>query len=174
MSKQLDTILNKPVNLRGLIENISFNPDQLEDAALEQPGLYLEASRYRTLKMRKSKSRELQLDLVRAELGLQYRKKRQTGDKMTEAAIKEAVMLEPEMTDAQKALNKAEEEEEFAKGLVEVFRQRLHVLNILKDIRISEAPNVVKRVRNEMAVGQMRKAAEKARERFDESKGEDL
>ena len=171
MSNQLKDVLDKPVNLRGLIQRIAFEPESLEDAALEQPGLYLEASRYRTLKMRKRLSRELQRDMVKADFGLQRRKKK-LADKLTESAIKDSVMLSQEVVTAEKELNRSLVEEEWSKGLVETFRQRQKVIEVLKDIRISESTPIVRKVRNELAMKSMRRAAEKARERYDESEGE--
>lgn len=169
MSKQLDKVLNQPVNLLGLIDKIAFEPDTLEDAALEQPGLYLEASRYRTLKMRKAKRLELERDMKSAEVGLRLRRK--SGDKLTVGAVKDAVTLDRGMVMAEEALVQAQVEEEYSKGLLEVFRQRLKVIEALKDIRVSEAAPMIRKVKNEMAAGHMRRLAEKARERFD--KGDD-
>lgn len=167
MSKQLKQILERPVNLRGLIDKIAFEPETLEDAALEQPGLYLEASRYRTLKMRKRLAKELERDKVKAEVGLTQRRKKKEGERQTESAIKDIAALDPSFVLAQKALDQSEVEEELAKGLLEVFRQRLKVIEVLKDIRISEASPLIKKVRQEMASSHMRRAAEKARERYE-------
>lgn len=169
---QLDDIFNAPVNLRKLISKISFDAELLEKASLEQPGLYLEASRYRTLKMRKKNKAFVQKDMVKAELGIKYRKRKGDGEKLTEGAAKDRVLFDPAMQEAQAALDRATEEEVWAQGLVEVFRQRLSVLKIVAEIRNSEMANEIRHAKENMATAGMRKAAEQARSKFDKD-GED-
>lgn len=166
MSKVLESILNRPVNLKGLIDKIAFDPEDLEHAALEQPGLYLEASRYRTLKMRKKNSAYVTMNAVKARLGLSYRKKKRDGQRLTEGAVKDAALFDPEMVSACKGLDHASEEEEWAKALVEVFRQRLSVIKVLTEIRVAEISNEIREVKNKMAVDSMHNAAAKARDKF--------
>lgn len=170
---QLNDILNAPVNLKKLIAKIAFDADLLEKAALEQPGLYLEASRYRTLKMRKKARAFLQRDMIKAELGLQYRRKSKDGEKLREGEIKDSALLDPKSRAAQEAADRAVEEEEWAKGLVEVFRQRLSVLKVVADIRNAEMASEIRHAKEQMATAGMRRAAERVREKFDtEEEGE--
>ena len=170
---QLNDIFNAPVNLRKLISRISFDADLLEKAALEQPGLYLEASRYRTLKMRKKNKAFVQKDMVKAELGIKYRKRKDSGEKLTEGAAKDKVLFDPAMQDAQAALDRATEEEVWAQGLVEVFRQRLSVLKIVAEIRNAEMASEIRHAKENMATAGMRKAAEHARERIEKEEDEE-
>lgn len=170
---QLNDFLNAPVNLKKLISRISFDADLLEKASLEQPGLYLEASRYRTLKMRKKNKAFVQKDMVKAELGIKYRKRKGDGEKLTEGAAKDKVLFDPAMQEAQAALDRATEEEVWAQGLVEVFRQRLSVLKIVAEIRNSEMANEIRHAKENMATAGMRKAAEQARGRFEKEEDEE-
>ena len=170
---QLEEIFSKPVNLRKVISQITFSEDQLERASMTQPGLYLEASRYRTLKMRKKAKAFLQLEMVRAEVSLRYRKKQLGGKALTEGAIKDRVMVDQEVVTARQAYERALEEEEWAKGLMVVFQQRLSVIKVVTEIRNSEMASEVRQVKEQMATAGMRKAAERYRDKMDSGEEEE-
>jgi len=136
----LDKILAVDSDASLLIDALDINADLLEKAAMVQPKLFLEAARIRVQKMRSRRIYESMLEAKKASLGLRIRRKHaELGEKLTEAHITSRILQDEAVTEIAGKLHRAEEEEEFAKLLVEAFRQRRDVLKVISEQRNAEA-----------------------------------
>lgn len=161
---KFNTILARPVNIRDLVDNLEFDVDDLERAALVQPKYFLEASRYRTLKLRKRARAYVKLELLKAEAGMQLRRKK-ADKKLTEAAINSQVLADEECQKWRDRLEQAYVEEKYSELLVEAYKQRLSVIKVLSDIRNSEISSELRAVRQSIAADSLRKVKEKVKRR---------
>jgi hypothetical protein len=131
----LQDILERPVNVTKLLEKLDFADEAVIGAAREQAQLFLEAARLRIQKMRERVEAESQLALVKSELSIKIRHKAVTrGDKITEGHVAARLAKNSQVIEAQEKFNRAEEEEEFSKLLVEAFRMRRDAEKIVGDL----------------------------------------
>lgn len=164
----IEEYLSQPVDLKSLVDELQFNADDVEAAALRQPKLFLEASRYRVKKMRKKARRLIKVELIEADVAHRLRRasrNAERGEKMTESAISDAVKLDPKWKKEKLKLERAFEEEEFAKQLLETYRHRQSTIKVVADIRNAEMSNELRQVKQNMALEGQRKLAERARKR---------
>lgn len=165
----LQEILEAPVNVLRLIRKLQIDEDNLERAALEQPGLLLEASRYRAKKMKKRAWAFIQAEVTRAQTGLGLRKKKYGGDeRITEKAVADKTLLVKDVRITKRKLEQAYVEEEWSKALVTAYMHRLSVLKILSEIRNTDLNSEIRQAKSGEAVKQMRRRAEEMRERYEE------
>ena len=141
----LEAILAEPVDLARLIEHLDFTEENLIQANREQPALFLEASRYRVKRMRQRITAETLLDTEKAQAGIFFRlKKRNEKDKgkgstLTEAYIKEKVIVDKSVVAAREAFDKATVYEEWARHLLDAYKQRGYAIQNLAELLGAEA-----------------------------------
>lgn len=168
--KEILEILRAPVDVRRLINRLAFDLDNFDRANMEQPRLSLEAGRYRTQAALLRARVELQLETKQAELGVQLRRRGEGAKKApTDKAITSKVVLDPEVQALRKRLYLAEATEIWSKQLAEAYQyQRLAVLKVIGEIRASELASELRTVKEKGALDIVRRAAEKARSRFEQ------
>lgn len=167
---KVNTYLEQEVDLEKLIKELRISEDDIERAALKQPKLYLEASRYRVNKLRVRSARFAKLEVAKAELGIKLRRQSHSSKekKLTEAALNEIVVSNPKYRLLRKKLERAFAEEEFAKSLQESYRQRKDAIRIIADIRNAEISQEIRQARSQLAYDETRKMSEQARRRAEE------
>lgn len=166
----LHEILQAPVNLLRLIRKLQIDEDALEQAALEQPGLLLEASRYRAKKMRRRAMALIDAEVTRAQTGLSLRATKYDGEKnLTEKAVADKTLLSGKYRKAKRLLERTYVEEEWAKSLVTAYMHRLSVLKILAEIRNTDMHSEIRQAKSKMAIDSVRKGADRIREKYEES-----
>lgn len=122
--------LDEKVDIRRLLAKIDFVEEDYRNANLEQPKLLYGVVRYRVQKMRSRVQAEMSLKQIRASRSYRLRK---TGKYKTEGAIKDKLDQDESFIRAEKKMNEASFDEELAKQLVEVFKQRGGAIqNIIK------------------------------------------
>lgn len=170
----LQKILEAPVNLTRLIRKLQIDEDNLEQAALEQPGLLLEASRYRAKKMRRRAMAFMEAENNRAQTGLGIRARKFEGEKgITEKAVADKTLLSGAVKKTKMKLEEAYVAEEWAKSLVTAYMHRLSVLKILAEIRNTDLNSEIRHAKSQMAVDSMRKNADRIREQYEEGAGDE-
>ena len=170
VSREVVELLERPVDVKRLVDKLYFNVDDLEDAAIKQPKLYLEAGRFRAQSTLRVATLKRRLARIVGEASIQIRHKR-TGT--TETAIKHRVGKDHKVQSSQRKLDHAEIVDLFASQLTEAYKERLMVIAILARLKASEISSELKAVKNEAAVKAMRKRAHEARKAFEELEGSD-
>lgn len=132
MSKHFDPLADG-VDLRKLLDKLYFEEADYRTANLNQPSLMLEVAKYRIQLMRERMRLEAALELIKSKAAYKYRKATRNGKPLTEAGIKEKVAMNKYVHRAQRELDQAVVDEELAKQLFEVFKQRqIAINNIIK------------------------------------------
>lgn len=163
--------VEKPVDVRRLIERLSFDLDNFEDEGRKQPRLYLEAGRYHTQIVLRRARLELQTEALEAELGIGYKKTVSTDKKpLTDKGVANRVQINPERLKAREKLALAEATEVWSKQLLEAYRQREQMLKMVGGMRQSEISSELRAAKEKGIVDQMNKRAKRVRDEFD---GED-
>jgi len=142
MKKQnsLDNLLAEPVNVKSLIEQLDFSEENIMVANREQPSLFLEASRYRVKKMRSRIQAEAVLESEKANAALFLRKKKIGRDSgITEGYIRDKVAVHPKVEEARTKFDNCQVHEEWAKLLLEAYRQRRDAIRTLAELLGAEA-----------------------------------
>lgn len=167
MDIKLVKYIEQEVDLHDLIDTLDFSDEDIESAATQQPGLFLEAARFRVQKMRQRAQAEFRLDLAAANRAVQLREiKSEDGKKVfTEPAIKERVMKTKKVRIIRRKMERAFEAEEFGKLLVEAFRQRKDAIKIVMDSRLAEVGGDIKAARDESNKKLRKKLQREVRER---------
>jgi Na+/phosphate symporter len=125
--------LSSNVDVRKLLSKLYFAEEDYRTANLEQPSLMLEVAKYRIQLMRSRMTIETADKLLRSKWAYKYRKKTRNGKPLTEAGIKEKVEMNKYVHRSQRELNQVTVDEELAKQLFEVFKQRqVAINNIIK------------------------------------------
>jgi hypothetical protein len=168
IEQELLKILEKPVEVKKLIDNLFFNADDLEDAALHQPGLRLKSGKFRAQTMMRLKNLQRKLGRISAEKSLDIRH-RKSG--LTETAIKGRLSLDKDVQSAQRKADYADVYDEFAKQLVEAAKERGMVIAILIRLRASETSSEVRSVKNSEESERMHHRAHKVRSAYEELEG---
>jgi hypothetical protein len=166
---KLEEFLVRPFKLQKMVNRLDFLETDVIGAAREQPKLYLEAARYRVAKMRARSKALAQLDVAKSEAGLRLRKKKDSEGKKkyTEPAIKEMIAADPDVAVAQKALDRAYSEEEFAKLLVEAYRYRKDALKIVVEANFAEVSKEFKELRIASETQGLQRLKQRARRKLD-------
>ena len=168
-----EQLLERPVKLSDLVEKLALDEDSFEEEVREQPKLFLEASRYRAMKMRKRATASFMYDRAMAEVKLEGRKlKDDKGKKkLTEGALSDRALLSDNAHKYRTDMDEAYLDEELAKGLVEAWRQRGQMLKIISDIRCSEVGSEIRSVRENLIRDDMKRNSQSLRERVDRKYG---
>ena len=158
----IDLLLEAPVDLRALISKLEFSEEDVARAAREQARLFLEASRYRVLCMRKRMKAEAAYKLLCSQESLKLRRaKRALADKkdksaLTEKFISDRVSVEPNVVQARRQLDLQTVYEEWGKLLVDAYKQRRDACRILAEIMGAEASAELRIVQSEASVRGMK------------------
>lgn len=160
--------LEQEIDLQKLVKELRITEEDIERAALHQPKLFLDASKYRVEKLRIKSARKARLEVLKANLGIRFRKEADPKRKPTEVAINEKVVSHKKYRLLRKKLEEAVAQEEFAESLQESYRQRKEMLRLLTDIRNAEISQEIRQVRSQMAYDETREMSEKARRRAEE------
>lgn len=156
-------MIEQPVDIQRLVRKLAFSEDEIENAALRQPGLQLEVGRLRAqLYMRKASLRR-RLARVRAKKGLKIRH-RESG--LTETAIKSQLDLDPDVERMQKKFDIAEAMDVAIDDLREAYKERNMVLGFLVKLRASEMDSEIRHAKTGEALDKLSKRASKARKKF--------
>lgn len=125
--------LDEKVDLKKILDKLFFSEEDVINANLEQPKLMYAVARYRVQLMRVRMQKEASLKLVRAQAAHKYRKLMRDGKHLTEGAVREKVDSTHDVVKAEHSLDHAVIDEELAKQLFEVFKQRqIAINNIIK------------------------------------------
>ena len=163
-----EKILDAPVNVRKLIDNLDFAEEDLVNATLHQPKLFLEASRYRVKKLRKKIQARTEEDSVTTRVSLKYRVLKEKGKKSlgTESAIKDRVAAHPDVIEAKSAYADAVIGEEWASSLARAYEMRGKACDILCRILTTEAAAEHKKIRMGEVTDNLKTARENLRKRY--------
>ena len=162
----LDSLLDQPIDLKALIAGLDFSEENIVIANREQPSLFLEASRYRVKKLRARIQAESLLESERARAAMVYRKKKATSGGITEAYIREKVSVNAEALDAREHLDRAMVHEEWAKLLLEAYRQRGHAIKTLAEILGAEANAQARLARKDLETEGFEKIKQAVRSKY--------
>lgn len=162
-TKDILKTLETPVDVGALIESLPFDLDNFEQVNREQPGLYLEASRFLTWAVLEKGRADVKLETREAEIGLDLRK----GEKVTDKAVLAQVAADPEIVKLKQKVYLAKASEVWAKQLVETFNHRQQAINNITRIRTAETTNALRSVKERAEVLTVRREAERMRQKYD-------
>jgi hypothetical protein len=167
-SEELREFLDAEVQLKKLLVKLDFSDEDITRAAVETPSLYLSAGRFRVQKMRLRLKALHRLDIAAAEAGLRIRKEKDSkGKKLyTEPQVKEKIVLSPEVRMKRKRLDRAYEEEEFGKLLVDAFRYRKDVVRMIVDGNLAEGAGELRNAKENMVRSDMKEMGKKVRNKY--------
>lgn len=147
--------------MEELIGKLSFSPETIIEAAMEQPSLFAEMSGLRAEAMREAARAKWDHELSCSEVANAFRHEdAETGFKTTENNIAERVRLEPAIAIAVGKKNETEALEEQSRLLIDAFRMRRDCLRIIADLAglgigaeaaASDAMNKLGKVRQQLA-----------------------
>lgn len=150
--------------LTRLLERVEFQPENVVAAAAENSVLFLEAINYRLDCMRRRSAAKLYYERERARLDTSIRANaRADGDRVTEKQIESTILLDVDLERANRSFQDAEEEDEYSKLIVEVFRMRRDCLRIVEGATRDEMS--LQRAA-EVGAEKMRETRQRLRERF--------
>jgi hypothetical protein len=150
--------------LGGLEANLRVNLDTLIEQAAEQPILLKQAADYRVECLRRKNHAEQSRDYLEAATNLKMRQDGiDNGLKISEENLKKKVIVDPEVRAANAAYSYAEEEEERARLLVEAFRHRRDMIQVIRDVAFTEVGSQKAR---EALVGESTAARAKALSKY--------
>jgi hypothetical protein len=158
--------LTKPVDVRRLIDKLSFDMDGLEEASMDQPKLRLRAGRLQVQMMLRKAQLKRQLAALIGKKSIRIRHKH--GNNYTATAIKNELGYDHDVHKAQRQLDEAEALEEYAKDLTESYGERSKTIFNLIKLRVSEVGSELRSVKGQAEVDELRKKARKMRDRFEE------
>jgi hypothetical protein len=135
-----------PSLLDSILARIPFTEETISQACLNQSPLHTDAARYRTTAMRRRNEADASLIKMKAQTAIDLRIQFEgEGRKMTEAKLKEVLDLEPAIVEARLQLAHAEENEEWAKQLLEVMKGRREMVRVLASMIPGESPMTIGR-----------------------------
>lgn len=169
VDREVVEILERDVKVKRLVDKLFFSVDDLETAALKQPKFYLEAGRFRAQSALRLRELTRKLAYKTSEIAIRFRKHKGG----TETSIKNAVSQDREVQHYQRQVDEAEVYDDFAKQLMESYKERLMVIAILAKLRVSEMNSELRSVQNEDTVNAMRKRAHKTRKAFRDLEGDE-
>jgi hypothetical protein len=171
MSK-LREFLNQEVDLPKLLKALSISDEGFEMDNIRQAKLMQEAGRLRAQALYRLKRLEARYKKLSAETALGFRRKKYVdgkgsgrGGQYTEGAIANMVTCSSRVQRALKRLDRAYQLDEYAKQLVEAYRERQMSLKIMSDNRSSEMFAQLRLLKDRMALDDVRQKARRVQER---------
>lgn len=162
---ELQYYIDKPVDIRKLVDRLTFDIDDLEEAAIKQPKLRLEAGRLKAQMALNTSTLKRRLARI---VGKKSLKIRHREDRITESAIKNSLSLDDEVQKAQKHFDKSEAYSELVSQLVECYKERTMMISVLTRLRASEINSQIASVRGEEEMKSMRHKARNVKDQFAE------
>jgi hypothetical protein len=154
----------KEIDVQDLLDTVPFQPENAMNAASTNTVLYTEAIRYRLQRLEKAFNAEKDWELAAAEADLKIRKDaKDNGDKITEAQIKNKILLDKRVAVLADARHRAEIFEEYSKLVVRVFEMRAEMLKTVASMVNRELPMAQTAAQ---ASDRMKAERKKMRERF--------
>ena len=129
----------QPINVRELIGLMDFSQEGLADALLVQPGLFLKAARYRIEKLRILQQAEAALDDIELDTAMRVRNAERPDGKITEKYIEQETERDSRVKEARHRRDEAKALEEWAKLLLDAFRERGSMAKALVQLIGAEA-----------------------------------
>jgi hypothetical protein len=166
-TNEILALVEREVNVKRLVDKLSFDLENFEQANLEQPKLYLEAGRYRTWAVLEKGRAEVRLETGMAKYGLELRE-RKSDRGLTEKAIAEMVASSKDIVKLKQRVYMAKATDEWARQLLEAYNQRLEVLKNITKIRSGEMATELRSVKEKAAVDTMRRTQERARRELED------
>jgi|HubBroStandDraft_5_1064220.scaffolds.fasta_scaffold283734_1 hypothetical protein len=163
--RELLKVLTKPVDVRRLVDKLSFDLDGLEEASMDQPKLRLKAGRLKVQMMLHKLQLKRKLAALIGKKSIHIRHKH--GNNYTATAIKNELGYDHEVREAQRRLDEAEALEEFAQDFREAFKERSMAILNLSRIRSSETSSELRAVKGQAEINDQRKRARKMRDRME-------
>ncbi len=122
-----------------LIENLGIVDANILHEAARQPHLFIDASRYRVDCMRDRAQADARVAYLSARIATLIRQRyRDAGRKISEAQVKEQVAQNKKLREAQAHADNADAEEEFAKLLLDAYKQRRDAIRVTAEAQIYE------------------------------------
>jgi hypothetical protein len=164
--------MDDEIDIRKVLKKIDFVEENVKHANLNQPLLQLEVAKYKVQKFRRRVSLETKFNLERARKAIRFRRSHNEGKTkaITEPALKALLDRDAELYQLQKKVNRAIVEEEFAKQLFEVFKQRQSAIKIVAEFRKLETAKSLIDAEKEMQVEKHKRAVKMLRENYHKQK----
>ena len=145
-----------------LIKELSVLDENVLAEAARQPALFIDAARYRVSKMRKRAQANAALEARWSHLALRIRaQKNEEGERrLTEAALKASVESRRSVKELRAGLERAYEEEEFSKLILEAYRMRRDAIRIIAEAQNIEGIRGTKELEHIEQRNRLRKEAE--------------
>jgi hypothetical protein len=125
---------------RKLLTDLPIVDENILAEAALQPQKFIRAARYRVRRLRIKNEAFAALEGQRLVLAIRARAKAaETGDKLTEAGVKEIVETSKSVRRLRRKLDRAQEMEELAKHLLEAHRQRRDAIRVIGESQNIEA-----------------------------------
>lgn len=138
-SSEMMEMINRRVNIRRLIRSVDFPDESVGQAAKDQPKLFLKAARFRAQKLREKLTAESNLEQAKAYAGAKIREQIiSDGKRDTAPAIQEQLIRDQRIKTLEKEFHDALAIEEYAKLLVETYRQRKSSIEAVIDLMGAE------------------------------------
>jgi hypothetical protein len=127
--------ISTKIDLEELVKNLNFSDEQTSEAARLQAPLFLCAAIYKVQKQKRKQRYEAKLKLLRSQLAKKVRNElSELGQRVTDKQVEETISRKHELIKLQKRLDNCEQEEEFAKLLIEAMRMRSTSLKIVSEL----------------------------------------
>lgn len=170
---ELNEYLSRKTDLRELIKKLDFTEEEVEDAAKEQPKMFLRATRYRVQKMRDKVEAELAYENKVAKLSSKYQRRKDDKGKrtLTEGAVKARVQLDKKVQILRRKMEMSYVHEKFSELLVEAYRSREKAIKVIIDARWAEAGSALKHMKEEGAKKMSRRLQKEVRDRYRHMRG---
>jgi len=131
----LDVLISESVDIKTLLEKLSFVEEETGPAAREQPMLYLYAARLRVQALRRTEKAKAALKLIRSQKAAKIREEvAGSGERATEGRVGELLTVSKVIQKAEEELRIAEEQEEYTKHILEAYRMRRDALKVVVEL----------------------------------------
>lgn len=155
------------VRVTELISSMGLSEETLYHDMLDQPKLFLQASRYRVAKMKARFKAEALVSQLRVDAAIIVRQRNvESETKVTEKAVEEQVSKNPKVREAEALYDEAKAMEEWAKLLLDSFRERGSMAKALVQLLGAEAAMESGLVRAEFERMGIDKLKEQVRNRY--------
>ena len=115
-----------------LLEQVNLSPENIVQESCMQPGLFQKAIEYRMGVYWRTQRVELDRKVGEAEVMLRLRREaKESGEKATEGNLKEMALADPDLQKLLRTEIDANEEEEWSKLLLEIFRMRRDCIKVV-------------------------------------------
>lgn len=125
-------------DVNSIIESVAIVAENVNTEAIRQPMLFIEAAQYRVATMRVRARAKAELEVFEAEFSFKVRKAGQGGERITEGHVKARLVRHPKRQRLQAVLDRAEEQEELGRLILEAYRHRRDALKIIAEGQIAE------------------------------------